>query len=128
MLSEAQKVIFQINEEKKRIEEEKIVYEKIMDIYNNKIKNLESKLEENKFAINSSSLKPKEFIEEFSFCNNNSPSRKNTDFSNQNNPSVQSNFIIPMITQIEESSSEDKMREDNELLNSIDARTDKVNI
>ena len=127
MLCEAQKVIFQINEEKKRINEEKIVYEKIMDIYNNKIKNLESKLEENKFAINSSRLKPKEYIEEFSFCNNNSPSRKNSDFSNQINPSVKSNLIIPMFTNIE-SSSEDKMREDNELLNSIDARTDKVNI
>ena len=124
MLNEAQKVINRINDEKD-------IYEKMMNIYNQKIKDLEYKLNQNKFAINSTNFKivNRDCKDDESFISSNhSPSNiQNGGFSHTKRHS--SNYLNYdnryMLREIEENS-EIKNREDDELLNSIGARTEKV--
>jgi len=110
MLNEAQKIINRINDEKD-------IYEKMMNIYNQKIKELEQKLEENKHAFNASRFKMKDsFDMSLMSFGNYSPPIKSIPKNSRNN------FIVFK----NEPRSDGKTKEDNDILENIGVRTEKV--
>ncbi len=101
------------------VRNEKETFEKMMEIYQNKVKSLEEKLEESKFAISSSILKPRDTLEDTSFGLNSPYFAKPTLFQKH----IPTNIIVHN-TPDEKSEKIDE--EEAEIMNNIGLRTAKV--